>query len=53
MFIIIAFRLGSDKFVSCFFCCLSQGISHGMWLLAWGRVDDFKFSIIQVNFVFC
>ena len=26
--IIIVFRLGSDKLLSCFFC-LSQGISHG------------------------
>ena len=30
LFIIIVFRLGSDKLVSCFFYCLSQGISHGM-----------------------
>ena len=28
LFIIIVFRLGSDKLVSCFFYCLSQGISH-------------------------
>ena len=47
--IIIVFRLGNDKLVSCFFYCLSQGISYGMWLLAWGRVDDFSFSIIQVH----
>ena len=30
LYIIIVFRLGSDKLVSCFFYCLSQGISHGM-----------------------
>ena len=52
-FIIIVFRLGSDKLVSCFFYCLSQGISHRMWLLAWERGDGFLFSIIQVHFVFC
>ena len=50
---IILFRLGSEKLVSCFFYCLSHGISHGMRLLAWGRVDDFSYSIIQVHFVFC
>ena len=53
LFIIIVFRLGSDKLVSCFFYCLSQGISHRMRLLTWGRVDDFSFSIVQVDFVFC
>ena len=53
LFIILVFRFGCDKLVSCFFYCLSQEISHGMWLLAWGRVDDFSFSIIQVHFVFC
>ena len=53
LFITIVFRLGSDKLVSCFFYCLSQGISHVKWLLAWGRPDDFSFSIIQVHFVFC
>ena len=52
MFIIIVFRLGSDKLVGCLFYCISQGISHGMGLLAWGRVYDFKFSIVQVHFVF-
>ena len=30
MFIIIVFRLASNKLVSCFFYCLSQGIGHGM-----------------------
>ena len=48
MFVILVFRSGCDKLVSyryyfttslrftaCFFYCLSQGISHGMWLLAW------------------
>ena len=30
LFIIIVFRLGSDKLVSCFFYRLYQGISHGM-----------------------
>ena len=30
MFIILVFRSGCDKSVSCFFYCLSQGISHGM-----------------------
>ena len=30
LYIIIVFRLGSDKLVSCFFYCLSQEISHGM-----------------------
>ena len=53
LFIIIVFRLASHRLVSCFFYCLSQGTSHGMWLLAWGRVDDSSFSIIQVHFVFC
>ena len=57
MFIIIVFRLGSDKLICCLFYSLSQGISHGMWLwsmwlLAWGRVDDFSFSIVQFHF-FC
>ena len=52
MFIIIVFRLGSDKLVSCFFYYLSQGISHGMGLLAWGKMDGFSFSIVQVHF-FC
>ena len=52
LYVIIVFRLGSDKLVSCFFYCRFQGISHGMRLLAWGRVDDFSFSIIQVHFVF-
>ena len=53
LFIIIVFRLGSDKLVSCFFYSLSPGISHEMRLLAWGRVDDFSFLIVQVHFVFC
>ena len=30
LFIIIVFRLGSHKLLSCFFYCLSLGISHGM-----------------------
>ena len=53
MFIIIVFRLGSDKLDSCLFYCLSNGIIHGMWLLALGRVDHFLFSVVQVHFVFC
>ena len=52
LFIHIVYRLGSDKLVSCFLFGLPQGISRGMWLLAWGRVNDFSFSIIQVHFVF-
>ena len=52
LFISIVFRLGSHKLVSCFVYCLSQGISHGMRLFAWGRADDFSFSIIQVHFCF-
>ena len=52
MFIIIVFRLGSDK-LFCFFYTLSQGTSHEMWLLAWRRMDDFSFSIVQVHFIFC
>ena len=40
-FIIIIFKFGSDKLVSCFFYCLSVTSNcHGMWLLGWGRVDD-------------
>ena len=30
LLIITVVRLGGDKLVSCFFDCLSQGISHGM-----------------------
>ena len=30
LFFIIVFKLDSDKLVSCFFYCLSQGISHGL-----------------------
>ena len=52
MFVIIVFKLRSDKLVSCFFYRLSQGISHGMWLLAWGRADEFLFSIVQVHVIF-
>ena len=48
MFIIIVFIVGSDKLVSCLFYCLSQGISHGMWLLAWGRVDHFSFYMFVI-----
>ena len=51
MFIIIVFRLGSDKLVCCLFC-LFQGLGHGMRLLTWGRVDEFSFSIVQVHFIF-
>ena len=29
-----------------------QGTSYGMWLLAWRRVDDFSFLIVQIHFVF-
>ena len=46
MFIIIVYKLGRDKHSpvsSRDFCRLFQGISHGMWFLAWGRVDDFSF----------
>ena len=50
LFIIIVFRLGCDQLISCFFYRLCQGISQEMWLLAWGRVDDFSFSIIKVHF---
>ena len=32
LYIIIVFRLGSDMLVSCFFYCLSQGISHGIYV---------------------
>ena len=46
MFIRVVFILGSDKLVSCFFYCLSPGISHGIRLLARGRVDDFLFFIV-------
>ena len=53
LFIILVFRFGCDKIVSCFFYCLSQVICHGMRLLACGRVDDFSFLIIPVHFVFC
>ena len=28
-------------------------ISHGMWLLAWGRVEHFFNLIVQVDFVSC
>ena len=38
MFIIIVFRLGSDKPFSCLFAgflLFTLKISHGMWLLAW------------------
>ena len=42
---------GSDKLVCFLIYCLSQLISHGMWLLAWGRVDDFSYSIVKNNFV--
>ena len=58
MFIIIVFRLGSDKLVCCLFYRLSQGISHEMWLLAWGMVDEvivFKsilFLLIRFHYVF-
>ena len=37
MFIIIVFRSGSDKLA----------------FLAWGRVDDYSFSIAHAHFVFC
>ena len=50
--IIIIFKLGSDKLVWCLFYCLSQGISHGMWLLAWVRVDDFNFRLFKSILVF-
>ena len=53
MFIFIVFSLGSDKLVDCLFYCLSKGISHGVWLLAWVRVDDFNFRLFQVYFGFC
>ena len=46
-FIIIVFRLGSDKLVSCFFYCFSQGISHGMWLFAWGGWMIFNFRLFK------
>ena len=50
MFIIIVFRLDSD--VSCFFCFIStndqlRDVTHRM-----GRVVDFSFSSVQVQFVF-
>ena len=48
MFIIIVFRLGLTVYSTVF----PQGISHEMRLLAWGRVYDFSFSIVQVHFVF-
>ena len=51
MFIIIVFKLAGDKVVCCLFC-LSHVISHGMWLFASERVDDFSFSIVEVHFVF-
>ena len=53
-FINIVFRFGSFKLDSCLFYTVfpPQGISHGMWLLAWGRVDDFSFLIVQAHFVF-
>ena len=46
MFIIIVYWLGSDK-LYCFFYCLSQGTSHGMWLLASGRVMLFHFRLFK------
>ena len=52
MFIIIEISKGCDKHVTSFSYCLYQGISHGMWHLAWGRVDDFSFSIFKSIF-FC
>ena len=53
MFIIIVFRLGSDKLIFCFFYCLSQIMSHGMWLLTWGRADDFSFRLFKSILFFC
>ena len=56
MFIIIVFRLGSDKLICYLFYCLSQGKSHGMCLLAWGLgwvIFHFRLfnSILIVNWI--
>ena len=51
LFIIIVFRLGWHKLVSCF-VCLSQGISHGMWLLTWGGWMIFHFWVFK-SVLFC
>ena len=56
MFTFIVFRLGSDMLFSCFFAVflqsLSQGISHGLWLLSWRRVDDCLFFDCSSSFYF-
>ena len=52
MFYQYCILIGSDKLICCLFYCLSQGISHSIGLLAWRRVYDFSFSIVQVHFVF-
>ena len=49
LFISIVFRLGSDKLSP----VSSAVFPKEKRLLAWGRVDDFSFSSIQVHFVFC
>ena len=63
LYIIIVFRLDSDKLVSCFFYCLSQGISHGMYVThrlgegGWFFIFDYSspcilFLLIEIHYTF-
>ena len=54
MFIIIVFRLGSGKHSAVYSAAFQQGISHGMRLIASGKVDDFwlfKSILFFVNWI--
>ena len=53
LFIIIVFRLGSDKLSPVSSTVFPKGSVTRCDSSLGGRVDDFVFSIIQVNFVFC
>ena len=46
LYIIIVFRLFTDKLVSCFFYCLSP--RDQSWDVTWGRVYDFSFLIFLI-----